>query len=161
KLSVTVGSGPATPLIDAYVIEVDAKFSNEPGGSELTVTAMDPTVLMHLDEKVKPWPNVKDSDVANAIFADARYGVTPVVEATHRAREEDEHTWMQRGTDINSLRQLAARNGSQCYVELNAAGAVEGHFPPPKHDGQPQGTLTVNMGSATNVNSLRARFDKL
>ena len=61
KLSVTIGSAAATPLIDAYVIEVDTKFSNDPGGSELVVTAMDPTVLMHLDEKVKPWPNMKDS----------------------------------------------------------------------------------------------------
>ena len=57
-------------------------FSSDPSGSELDVTAMDPTVLMHLDEKVKPWPNMKDSDVASAIFSDASYSFTPVVEST-------------------------------------------------------------------------------
>jgi phage protein D len=161
KLSVTVGSGPAMPLINAYVIEVDTKFSNEPSGSELVVTAMDPTVLMHLDEKVKPWPNMKDSDVANAIFADASYGFTPVVEATNWSRQENDHTLIQRGTDIQFLQQLADRNGYECFVEMNDAGTVEGHFHPPKHDGQPQGTLTVNTGAATNVNRFQAKFDML
>jgi len=161
KLSVTIGSGPAMPLISSYVIEVDTKFSNEPSGSELIVTAMDPTVLMHLDEKVKPWPNTKDSDVASAIFSDASYGFTAVVEATNFSHQEDDHTLIQRGTDIQFLQQLAERNGYECFVEMNDAGEVEGHFHPPKHDGQPQGTLTVNTGAATNVNQFKAKFDML
>jgi phage protein D len=161
KLNITVGSGAATPLISAYVIEVDTKFSNEPSGSELIVTAMDPTVLMHLEEKVKSWPNMKDSDVANAIFADSSYGFDPVVESTNWSRQENDHTLIQRGTDIQFLHQLAERNGYECFVEMSDAGVVEGHFHPPKHDGQPQGTLTVNTGSATNVNRFQAKFDML
>jgi phage protein D len=161
KLSVTVGSGRAIPLISAYVIEVDTEFSSDPSGSVLTVVAMDPTVLMHLDEKVKAWPNMKDSDVASAIFSDGAYKFTPVVEATRWSRQENDHTLMQRGTDIQFLQHLAGRNGYECFVELNDAGEVEGHFHPPKNDRQPQGTLTVNMGAATNVNKFRARFDML
>jgi phage protein D len=161
KLSVTIGSGSAIPLINAYVIEVDTNFSNTPGGSELVVTAMDPTVLMHLDEKVKPWPNMMDSDVASSIFSDASYNFTSVVESTKWSRQENDHTLMQRGTDIQFLHQLADRNGYECFVEMNNVGEVEGHFHPPKHDAQPQGTLTINMGSATNVNNFRAKFDML
>ena len=161
KLSVTVGSGQAIPLIDAYVIDVDTTFSNEPGGSLLTVTAMDPTVLMHLEEKVKAWPNMMDSDVASAIFSDAAYGFTPVVESTGWSRQENDHTLMQRGTDIQFLQRLAERNGYECFVEMNDAGQVEGHFHPPKRDGTPQGTLTVNTGAATNVNKFHSRFDML
>lgn len=161
KLSVTVGSGRAVPLISAYVIDVDTEFSSEPNGSLMTLTAMDPTVLMHLEEKVKPWPNMMDSDVASAIFSDASYKFTPVVESTGWSRQENDHTLMQRGTDIHFLQQLADHNGYECFVELNDAGEVEGHFHPPKHDGQPQGTLTVNMGGATNVNKFHSRFDML
>ena len=161
RLSVTVGSGSAIPLINAYVIEVDTDFSSAPHGSELVVTAMDPTVLMHLDEKVKAWNNMMDSDVATSIFSDAGYRFTPVVESTKWSRHENDHTLMQRGTDIQFLRQLADRNGFECFVEMNDAGEVEGHFHPPKHDAQPQGTLTVNMGSATNVNRFRAKYDML
>lgn len=161
QLNVTVGSGPSTPLIDAYVIEVDTKFSNDPGSSELVVTAMDPTVLMHLDETVKQWPNQKDSDVASAVFADSKYGFSPQVEDTGWSREEDDHTLIQRGTDIQFLQQLADRNGYECFVALNESGVVEGHFHPPKLDAHPQGTLTVNTGSATNVNKFQAKFDML
>lgn len=161
RITVTVGTGAEMPLIEAYVIDVDTSFSSHPGTSELSVTAMDPTVLMHLDEKVKPWPNMKDSDVASAIFSDRAYGFTPVVESTSLSRQEDDQTLVQRGTDIQFLQQLADRNGFECFVALNDAGDVEGHFHPPKPDGQPQGTLTVNMGSATNVDKFRARYDML
>jgi phage protein D len=161
RLSVTVGTGSAMPLLDAYVIDVDTNFTNEPGNSEMVVTAMDPTVLLHLDEKVKSWPNMKDSDVASAIFGDSAYGFSPVVESTGYSRDEQDHTLVQRGSDIQFLQQLADRNGYGCFVALNDAGVVEGHFHPPKPDAQPQGTLTVNMGTATNVNRFKARYDML
>ncbi|MFJ9406933.1 phage late control D family protein [Streptomyces sp. NPDC101393] len=160
-LSVTVGSGPAVPLISAYVVEVDTTFSTGGDASVLTVVAMDPTVLMHLEEKVRVWPNMMDSDVASAIFSDAAYHFTPVVESTRWSRQENDHVLTQRGSDIQFLQQLADRNGYECFVETGASGEVEGHFHPPRHDARPQGTLTVNMGSATNVNSFRARFDML
>ena len=161
RVSVTVGTGPSMPLLEAYVVDVDTSFSSAPGTSELAVTAMDPTVLMHLDEKVKSWPNMKDSEVANAIFSDSSYGFSPVVDSTNLSRQENDHTLIQRGSDIQFLQQLADRNGFECFVELNSGGTVEGHFHAPKPDTQAQGTLTVNMGSATNVNKFRARYDML
>lgn len=162
QLAITIGSGAAVPLIDSYVIETDAQFSSEPGRSVLSVVAMDPTVLMHLEEKVRPWPNMADSDVAAAVFSDAAYGFTPVTEATRWTRDENEQTLIQRGSDIQFLQQLAERNGYECFVALNAmTGEVEGHFHPPRHDEEPQGVLTVNMGAATNVDRMRVRYDMI
>jgi phage protein D len=162
QLSITIGSGNAIPLIDAYVVESNAQFANDPGNSLLVVTAMDPTVLMHLEERVKAWPDMSDSDVANSIFSDSAYQFTPVIESTNYTRNKDDHTLMQRGTDIQFLQGLAERNGYECFVELNpSSGAVEGHFHPPRHDEEPQGTLTVNMGASTNVNALRVRHDMI
>lgn len=161
RLSVSVGTGRAMPLIEGYVVDVDTSFGTDPGSSEMAVTAMDPSVLMHLEEKVKAWPNQKDSDVASAIFSDSAYGFSTVVDTTNVSHDEKDHTLMQRGSDIQFLQQLAERNGFECFVELNDSGTVEGHFHAPKPDAQPQGTLTVNMGSATNVNKFRARYDML
>ena len=161
QVTVTAGTGPAMPLMEAYVVHVDTTFSNDPGGSELVVTAMDPTVLMHLEEKAKTWPNMMDSDVASAIFSDGAYRFTPVVGSTQWSREENDHTLTQRGTDIQFLQQLAERNGYECFVTLNDAGVVEGHFHKPEPDAPPQGVLTVNTGSATNVNSFQAKFDMI
>jgi phage protein D len=160
-VDVVIG-GSKVPLFDGFVIDASATFSNEPGGSLLTVVAMDPTVLMHLEEKVKAWPNMADSDVASAIFADAAYNLTPVVEATQWQRQEDEQTLLQRGSDIQFLRHLADRNGYECFVALNdSSGQAEGHFHPPKHDTKAQGVLSINLGQATNVNAFAARFDML
>jgi len=111
RITVTVGTGPAMPLLDAYVVDVDTTFASQPSGSEMAVTAMDPTVLMHLEEKVKSWPNQKDSDVASAIFSDSAYNFSPVVDSTNLSRQEDDHTLVQRGSDIQFLQQLADRNG--------------------------------------------------
>lgn len=162
KIAVAVGSGRAETLINAYVIETNATFANQPGSSILNVVAMDPTVLMNLEEKVKPWPNRADSDVANAIFSSPDYKFSPVVDATRWRRQENDQTMIQRGTDIQFLQQLARRNGFEVYVETNGlTGVVQGHFHAPRVDLPPQGVLSVNMRDATNVNSFNARFDML
>ena len=114
KLSVAVGSGLAETLMIAYVTELHADLSNQPGRSILNITAMDPTVLMTLDETVKPWPDMADSDIATTIFSDRKYGFTPVVDDTGYTRRSEEETVMQRGTDIQLLQQLAGRNGFEC-----------------------------------------------
>ena len=162
RIAVAVGSGRAETLINAYVIETNATFANQPGSSILNVVAMDPTVLMNLEEKVKPWPNMADSDVANAIFTSPEYKFAAVIDTTTWRRQENDQTMIQRGTDIQFLQQLARRNGFEVYVETNGTtGIVEGHFHAPALDLPSQGVLSVNMRDATNVNSFNARFDML
>lgn len=160
QIQVVVGSGSAESLINAYVIETRSNFSNQPGQSLLSVVAMDPTVLMNLDEKVRPWPNMTDSDIASLIFGE--YGFALEVEPTPLARQEIDHTPIQRGTDIQFLQQLARRNGYECYVESSSStGAITGHFHKPRPEQPPQGVLSINMGEATNVNTFNARYDML
>lgn len=161
KLKVTI-NGTVEPLIDAYIIEISADFSNQPGQSVLNIVAMDPTVLMNLVEKIKPWPNMTDSQIATAIFNDQAYHFTPIVEETHWTHQEIDQSTVQRSTDIQFLRQLARRNGYECYVEMNPlTGAAEGHFHPPRLDQPPQGVLSINMGQFTNINSFNVRYDML
>ena len=161
SLGVTVSVGNTSEtLINAHVIETDVEFSNEPGRSVLKVVAMDPTVLMNLEEKVRPWPDMADSDVANAIFGE--HGFSPEVEQTQPTWQEVNQTTIQRGTDIQFLRRLAGRNGYECYVETGSGGgSPAAHFHPPRLDQSAQGVLSVNMGQATNVNKFEARYDML
>src|SRR5262245_11419035 len=160
RLDVAVGSGRAETLLNAFIVETSAAFANRPGTSILDVVAMDPTVLMNLQERVRPWPNMADSEVASAIFRDPAYAFASVVDPTTWKRQENEQTLMQRGTDIRFLQELARRNGFECYVETNGlTGAIEGHFHAPRLDVPPQGVLSVNVRDATNVNSFSARHD--
>jgi phage protein D len=163
QVLVSVGS-KTEPLISAFVINTNGNFSNRPGESTLEVVAMDPSIHLHLKERVKDWPNMTDSDVASAIFADAAYaqlGLVPVVDTTTWRHQQDDHTLIQQGTDMQFLKTLAHRNGFQCYVEMNpATSATEAHFHAPRLN-QPQPALSVNMGPATNVNSFTARYDMI
>src|SRR5207249_1296995 len=110
--------------------------------------------------KVRVWPDMTDGDIAKAIFGE--YQFVAKVASTQPARQDDDAATVQRGTDIQFLRQLATRNGFECFVEVDpASGTVEGHFHPPNLDETPQGVLSVNLGSATNVDVFTARFDML
>jgi phage protein D len=159
QVKVTIGSGPVVLLIDSYVIESRVQFSNQPGKSVLDVYAMDPTVLMNLDEKVRAWPNMKHSEIAQQIFEG--YSFNSVVDDTSVSYDEKNTQLTQHGTDIQFLQKLAQRNGYECFVEANAQGKVEGHFHKPKVEDSPQAVLSINSGEATNVNMFNARFDMI
>lgn len=157
-LTIDVGGTDPQPVLVGYVIETRAVLSDTPQKSTFDVVAMDATILMNLEEKVRPWPNMSDSDIAEAIFGE--YGLTPVVEASQPTREEDDVVPIQRGTDVQFLRRLADRNGFDLFVTATASG-VEGHFHPPRVDEAPQGVLTVGFGGASNVAEVTMTFDAL
>lgn len=162
NLKLSAGIGLPEPMIEAYVIEAKVDFSNQPGRSVLNVIAMDSTILMNLQEKVQEWPDMADSDIASAIFSLPEYNFQSVVEPTGSSHHETDQKIIQRGTDIQFLKDLARRNGYECYVESNLlTGEIEGHFHPAKLDQGSQGVLSVNMGAATNVNSFNLRYDMI
>ncbi|MEQ1892525.1 MAG: contractile injection system protein, VgrG/Pvc8 family [Planctomycetota bacterium] len=162
RVTVTASVGPRTreTLIDAYVIEVTARLSEKPGLSTLDVVAMDPSVLLHLDEKVRGWPDMSDGDIARQVFAD--HGFEADVDATEPTREAVASETVQRGTDMQLLRFLAERNGFEVYVETDPrTGSPVGHFHAPRLDRTPQGVLSVAHGASTNVDEFAATFDML
>lgn len=158
KLDIKAGSSQAQTLIDGYVIETAVNFSPQPGKSVLTVVAMDGSVLMNLEEKVKRWPGTADGDIASTIFGDYGFGVQ--VTATAQAHDEAQQTTIQRGTDIQFLQYLARRNGYECYVEPDPqSGETKGHFHPPEMQQTPLGVISVNLGEQTNVDAFQLRHD--
>lgn len=160
KINITVDNGVPETLISAYVIETNANISNQPGQSVFNVVAMDPSIQLNLEEKVRPWTEMSDSIIATTIFGE--YGYMPVVEQTQPTRMEINETVMQRGTDIQFLQHLAKRNGYEVYIEVNPlSGIPEGHFHPPRLEQKEQGVLTVNMGESTNINSFTPKYDML
>jgi phage protein D len=157
-LLVTIGASVPSVLIDAYVVEAGATFSDDPGGSEFTVVAMDGTVLMNLEEKVRRWPDMSDSTIATVIFGE--YGMLPIVDNTQPTRTAADTTVTQRDTDIRFLRHLAERNGFELFLSPTfVPGVVEGHFHAPSLDLPPQGVLSIAMGDQTNVQRLDATYE--
>jgi phage protein D len=145
------------PLIEGYVVDVRGSLSSEPGRSVLEVAAMDATILLSLEEKVREWPDQSDSAIANAIFAE--HGLIPDVKETQPVRRQDEQATLQRGSDLQFLRALARRNGYEWFVEPGVDGRTRAHFHPPRVDELPQAVLNVNLGNATNVDDFTVRHD--
>lgn len=141
-------------LIRGYVTEVRAAFDPDAAGSVLTVSGVDTSVLMDRDEKLKAWPNKKDSDVAAEILG--LYGFDAVVEDTAVIHDEALSTILQRETDLHFLRRLALRNGFACWVEGKRA-----HFAPRLADPEPQPVLAAHFGEETTLLSFTAGVDAL
>lgn len=156
KVVITAGlESDAQELISGYITHLKPDFDPGPSQCVLDVWGMDASVLMDREDKLKDWPNKKDSDIASEIFRDL-YGLTPEVEDTEVTHDEAISTVIQRETDIQFLKRLALRNGYECYVEGST-----GFFRTPQVETTPQPVLAVHFGSETNVNHFAIEVNAL
>jgi phage protein D len=141
-------------LLTGFITHLRPQFAIGLEQSRLEIWGLDATVLMDRVDKLKDWPNKKDSDIAAETFR--AYGLTPQVTDTDVIHDEEVSTIIQRETDIQLLRRLALRNGYECFVEGDT-----GFFRPPAVDGTPQPVLAVQFGAETNVNRFSLEVNAL
>jgi hypothetical protein len=141
-------------LIAGYITHVKPHFDPDPSQCMREIWGMDNSVQMDREEKLRDWPNKKDSDIASEIFN--LYGMTPVVEDTAIVHDEAVSTMIQRETDIQFLKRLALRNGYECYLD-----GEKGYFRKPQIDAAPQPVLAVLFGDETNLNRISLEINAL
>jgi phage protein D len=145
EVVIHAGFSDATePLMTGYTTQIRPTFDGDEARCRLEVWGIDRSVLMDREEKLKDWPNKKDSDIASEIFSS--YGLSAEVEDTSLVHDEAISTIIQRETDIQFIQRLALRNGYECFVDGDT-----GYFRPPRLDDDPQPILAVNFGPETNV----------
>ena len=164
-VSIRVGLGRFVPetLINGYVREARLSNRSQPGGSTLEVVGFDATAtLMNHAETPMSHPNQPDSVIAAKIFG-GTYGMIPMAfPATPAARTTLDVTTAQRISDIRFLKELAERNGYECYVQPDPLTGLDvGHFHPPQVAMPTQGVLSTNFGMATNLESFDVNYDML
>lgn len=161
RLSVSVGLGLPQTLINGYIKDASLSASNEPGASTLEVVGMDAlgTLMAHIQQPFI-WPNLPDSAVATAIFG--KYGLVPIAVPTPPLRTVLDTTTTQRANDSVYLQQLASRNGYELYIQPDpVAGIDAGHFHPPLTPAPPQGVLSIDFGTQTNLLDFSVSNDML
>jgi hypothetical protein len=158
---VTPPSGSAECIFDGYVLNSKLHIERGIVSSKLEVWGQDASWLMNLEEKVTEWADVTDSDVAASIFGN--YGFTPADANTQNdspSHTSDNHSLMQRGTDMAFLRSLAQSTGKWCRVVCaDQAGVRTGYFARPDLDGSPVATLDLNDPQNWNVGPLDLEWD--
>jgi phage protein D len=155
QIDITAGFDSGTEdVMSGYITHVRPYFDPDPTQCTLEVWGMDRSVLMDREEKLKDWPNKKDSDIARELFQLHR--LTPSVDDTQVIHDETISTIIQRETDIKFLKRLARRNGFECFVEGDT-----GYFRQPQLDGTPQPILAAHFGTETNLLSFAAEINAL
>lgn len=144
----------AVKAITGYIVHLKPYFAKRITDSYLEVWGMDESVLMDREEKLKDWPNRKDSDIASEIFSN--YGLTPEVEDTEVIHDEVLSTIIQRESDIKFLKRLARRNGYECFVQNST-----GYFRQPVLNESPQKVLAAHFGNETNLSFFQAGLNAL
>ena len=162
-IAVTVRGLPQV-LMDGVVTRQELAPSNEPGRSTLTVTGEDLSILMDLVEMpFMRYPAMPEVAQLAAILAKyAVFGIVPVLippvilDPPNPAERIPTHV----GTDLEYIRQHAARCGYVFYVEPGPApGLSIAYFGPDLRIPLPQPALNVNLDAHTNVESLSFSLD--
>lgn len=150
-------------LINGVITHHQIEPSAEAGGSRLTVMGQDVGQMMDLEERNEPYDNRPDFLIFNQVIASryARYGVVPLATPTTDFPLMLYRTPWQQGTDRAFLQELARRNGFVFYLEPTAPGVTTAYFGPENRLGIPQPTLSFNLGSLSNVQSLHVGNDAL
>ena len=163
KVGFTGGDGHAgdkavlEPVFDGYVTAVNLNLGSEPGNTFIEVSGMDPSVLMSLEEKTVAWPGLSDSDIAQQIVG--AYGLPIQADSTPTVHEPADTTIVQRGSDIQFVRDLAARNGFEFYFETDRdSGQTSAYFRAPRLQDTTQSDLAIQFHGLSNLHGFTARL---
>lgn len=160
-IRVSLGLGLPQALINGFIKDAQLTAGNTPGTSRLEVVGMDAlgTIMAHIQQPFT-WPNVPDSVIATTIFA--KYAMVPMVVPTPPLRTILDTTSNQRDYDATYLFQLAHRNNYELYIQPDPIiGLDTGHFHPPLSTAPPQGVLSIDFGTQTNLTSFSVSNDML
>jgi hypothetical protein len=155
RISLSFGLGLPLTLINGHIRDVQLTVGREPGTSRLEVVGADKlgTLMGHVQTSFT-WPNMPDNVIASAIFG--KYAIVPLAAPTPMLRTVLDTTTTQNVRDNAFLQGLAAKYGYQLYIQPDPlAGFDVGHFHPPITVGPPQGVLSIDFGSRSNLRSFQ------
>lgn len=157
--------GIPSVLMDGVITHQQLNPGSEPGAGQLTVTGEDVSVMMDLEEKSAEHPAQDETIIALKIIASyAQYGLIPMVipPLVIDPPIPIERTPVQQGTDLEYLQQMAARHGYVFFVIPGPAPLTNiAYWGPPKRFDIPQPALSINLGPATNVESINFQYSAL
>jgi len=156
-------------LMDGIITTQQLSPSNEPGASTFTVTGEDVSVMMDLKQQHRAFPAIPDYGAVSTIIGDyVEYGLLPSlppanIQALNPYNPFEEIPQKPANqTDRAYLQSLAQRYGFLFYVTPGPVPLFsQAHWGPPERLSIPQSALSVNMGPASNVESINFSYDGL
>ena len=160
RVELNPGDGKFVPLIDGPVVGDNQDMSSQPGVSRRIVSVQDDSVYLNRADSVLRFENMLDHEIAAQVFRGVKQIATQEISAESApATDSLPPVVMQRGTEMQLLRRLAARNGMvACVLPSDEPGGSIGVFKPlpTAPDGLPP---LVLLGADRNLASFNARND--
>ncbi|MFE2915538.1 hypothetical protein ACFRKE_16720 [Kitasatospora indigofera] len=162
---VAVVAGVPHVLMDGVITRHELNPGQAPGSSTLTLTGEDLSLLMDLGHVERGHPGLPHHLRVLLVCARyAQYGIVPVAVPPMISVVPNPAVQIpvQSATDLAYLRALAAEVGHVFFVEPGPVpGTSTAYWGPEVRTGQPQPALTVDSGTAGNVESLSFGLDGL
>jgi hypothetical protein len=159
RIEVQIGDGDFIPLIDGPVVAQRFTLKAEPDDSQVTLVVHDDSVLLNRDEKVVVFEDKPASEIAKTLIEEP--GLSSEVDDTQDAGGALTRYVVQRGTNMQLLRQLARRNGMWAYVKPGPTpGKSIGVFARPNLDPSDLPEILL-LGPDRNIDAFTVEFDAL
>ena len=157
-LSVLVKSEDALVcLVKGPVTQKEAHLQHGGAGSWIHVEGEDTAYNMDHVTNFQVSASATDADLVSEIIS--RNNMVADVEATPEStHNEENHSFVQRETDLSLIRSLARRNGFHFWTTYSDAGLATGHFRSRSLDSEPVANLIVNLEN-NNMDALRISSD--
>lgn len=152
-------------LIDGVIAYHQLASGNGSGASIFTVFGEDVSLMMDLEEKAISHKGQDDATIARDIISKySSYGITAEVKSPKGASQPGANEWVprQQGTDLEHLKNLAAKYGFVFYIVPGPEATKNvAYWGPPKWQGTSQKALSTNMGPNSNVEPINFSYDSL
>ncbi len=162
---VAVVAGQPHVLMDGVITRHELNPGQTPGSSTLTLTGEDLSLLMDLGHVERGHPGLPHHLRVMTVCARyAQYGIVPVAVPPRISAVPNPAVQIpvQSATDLAYLRSLAAEVGHVFHIEPGPVpGVSTAYWGPEVRAGKPQPALTVDSGTAGNVESLSFGLDGL
>jgi hypothetical protein len=165
-LTVGVNNSPPQVITDGVITNVQLMPGSGSRGGTITVTGEDVSAMMDLYEFSIGYPALGDAAIAGVVLVKyALYGVVPIVipPLSSVVRLPVESATRQLATDRAFLQKLASKHGYVFFVRPGPLLGVNTAYwgPSLQGIGLPQKTLNVDLGPATNVDSISFQYNPL
>jgi hypothetical protein len=163
-LGVTINNS-STILMDGFITHQELVHDKQFSASTLTVTGEDVSILMDRIQLSIEWPMMGDSVIALAVLA--KYGLIGIVPEVIPTEADliptlVERVPQQNATDRAYLGELAAPHGYRFFVTPSSEPMVNiAYWGPPSNIGSVQPALSMDVGSATNIEKISFQLDSL
>jgi len=145
-------------LVKGPVTRQKSHLNHGGAGSWMHIEGEDTGHNLDLKPKFRETKTGSDADIATNIISGSTQMIPDVERTPDSTHNENNHSHIQRESDLSLLRTLARRNGFHFWITYSKIGLATGHFKSRSLDGEPEVDLIVNLDNY-NIESLEINSD--